>query len=37
MNFFDSSEDMEKSTEALDKALSAHPEIGQMQDHLLQW
>jgi hypothetical protein len=36
LSFFDSSEDMDKSTEALDKALIAHPEIGQMQDHLLQ-
>jgi hypothetical protein len=36
LNFFDSSEEMAKSVDALNAALTAHPEIVQMRDRLLQ-
>jgi hypothetical protein len=36
LNLFDSSEEMQKSMEALNAGLAAHPELLQMQDRLLQ-
>jgi hypothetical protein len=36
LEFFDSSEALDKAAEVMEKALIAHPEIAQMQDHLLQ-
>jgi hypothetical protein len=36
LNFYDSSEEMAKAMESLNAGLAAHPELGQMQDKLLQ-